>query len=558
MKLTKSTSPIAFHPLSVIFDTPSHATLLEKVGVRALVSDIFDELLSIAEKQDCSFPADFKENTIVDMLKPVEANSIMYQDFAARRPMEVETYLGSPIKLAQSVGLKAPRIETLYTILHNLNLVNQQRKDLPLQSPMPGVPPARLSSMASPRQMNGPPMNGNGPAPRGGGRGRTSSMTGPQPGMRRGPPPMNGGPPNGYGRPMMNGNGYPGPRNQSRRGSIEGDLEEFSHVVLYDDIPESGESNYGDASDLALRERELMLKQRELALREQEMRMGRRGPPGPRMRGPPTPSIRNVGYDDDDDDDFIDPADLPAQPMIDPDSFDMMSVTSRRNRKAPSASQLRKNPEYDNGSQAGGRGRGGFMRPNQPRNRSSARIISQVPGLHDSIMDDPLMGYSSNRYGTVDRKTMGQESRTNSLTAERLDELQFNGQANGQAGPYPRRSSKSPGDPYSPQMGRNGRPSPPNGYHTPVNGRPSPPGGMRQPVPRHPPGQGNSVAPQQVEQYAGVSALHPPKGPMKNVRSLTGSVSASAGSGESAHLESEPSANSSQSSFGPRPPMGVR
>jgi len=107
-------------------------------------------------------------------------------------------------------------------------------------------------------------------------------------------------------------------------------------------------------------------------------------------------------------------------------------------------------------------------------------------------------------------------------------------------------------------MGRNGRPSPPNGYHTPVNGRPSPPGGMRQPVPRHPPGQGNSVAPQQVEQYAGVSALHPPKGPMKNVRSLTGSVSASAGSGESAHLESEPSANSSQSSFGPRPPMGVR
>jgi len=198
------------------------------------------------------------------------------------------------------------------------------------------------------------------------------------------------------------------------------------------------------------------------------------------------------------------------------------------------------------------------MRPNQPRNRSSARIISQVPGLHDSIMDDPLMGYSSNRYGAVDRKTMGQESRTNSLTAERLDELQYNGQANGQAGPYPRRSSKSPGDPYSPQLGRNGRPSPPNGYGSSMNGRPSPPGGMRQPVPRHPPGQGNSVAPQQVEQYAGVSALHPPKAPMRNVRSLTGSASASAGSGDSANLESEPSANSSQSSFGLRPPMGVR
>jgi hypothetical protein len=80
---------------------------------------------------------------------------------------------------------------------------------------------------------------------------------------------------------------------------------------------------------------------------------------------------------------------------------------------------------------------------------------------------------------------------------------------------------------------------------------------MRQPVPRHPPGQGNAVAPQQVEQYAGVSALHPPKGPM-NVRSLTGSASASAGSGDSANIDSEPSAHSSQSSLGNRPPIGVR
>jgi hypothetical protein len=498
-----------------------------------------------------------------EMGRSAETNSIMYQDFTAGRPMEVETYLGSPIKLAQSVGLKAPRIETLYAILHNLNLVNQQRKAAGIQSPTGGIPtPIRLSSVPPPRQMMGPAMNGNG---MGRGRGRTSSMNGPPPGMRRGPPPMNGGPPNGYpsngyGRPM-NGNGYP-PRNQSRRGSLEGDTlgEDFSHIALYDDltIPESGESNYGDNPDITLRERELMLRQRELALREQEMRM--RGPRGPPRRGQSyTPSVRNGGFDDDDDDDFIDPADGPPAPMIDPDNFDMMSVTSRRNRKVPSASQIRKNPEYGDMPQ-GRRGGGGFMRPGVPRNRSSARIISQVPGLHDNILDDPLMGYSSNRYGNVDRKEMATESRANSLTAARLDELQYNGAPpNGQPGPYPRRSSKSPGDPYSPQVGRgNGRPSPPNGYMgPPVNGRPSPPGGMRQPVPRHPPGVGNSVAPQQVEQYAGVSALHPPKGPM-NVRSLTGSASASAGSGDSANIDSEPSAHSSQSSLGPRPPIGVR
>jgi hypothetical protein len=410
--------------------------------------------------------------------------------------------------------------------------------------------------------MNGAP-NGNG-APRG--RGRGPSMNGPPPGMRRGPPPMNGVHPNGYGRPMNGANGYPAPRNQSRRGSLDGnDLEEFSHLVLYDDIPESGESSYGGeggavGGDIALRERELMLRQRELALREQEMRM-RRGPPpppGPR-RGPPTPSVRNGGFDDDDEDDYFDPADGPPLPQIDPDNFDMMSVTSRRNRKAPATqSQIRKNPEFGE-PPVGARRGNGFNRPGPPRNRSSARLTAAMPGLHDNLMDDPLMGYSSNRYGNVDRQHMGMESRTNSLTAARLDELQYGGapSPNGPPGAFPRRTSQSPGNPYTPQMGRGGRPSPPNGYGAPMNGRPSPPGGMRQPVPRHPPGQGNQVAPQQVEQFAGVSALHPPKGPI-NVRSLTGSASASAGSGDSANIDSEPSAHSSQSSLGPRPPIGVR
>jgi hypothetical protein len=382
-------------------------------------------------------------------------------------------------------------------------------------------------------------------------------MTGPPPGMRRGPPPMNGGPPNGYGRPMTS-NGYAS-RNQSRRGSMEGnDLEEFSHLMLYGDIPESGESAYGgDNTDVGLREREFMLRQRELALREQEMRMRRGGGNGGGRRGP---SVRNGGFDDEDDDDFFDPMDAPPGPMIDPDNFDMMSVTNRRNRRQPSASQLRKNPEAD--GSFGQRLSGRAMRPGHPRNRSSARMVSQVPNMRDSLMDDPLMGYSSNRYGNVDRHELGTESRTNSLTASRLDELQYGNGApmNGPNPSYQRRTSQSPGAPFSPQFGRgNGRPSPPNGYMggPSVGGRPSPPGGMRQNGPYPPPGQGNSIAPQQVEQYAGVSALHPPKGPV-NTRSLTGSASASMGSGESANIDSEPSAHSSTSSLGPRPPMGVR
>jgi len=251
---------------------------------------------------------------------------------------------------------------------------------------------------------------------------------------------------------------------------------------------------------------------------------GPMGPPmGPMGRGrgrpPPPPSMGGFDDDDDDGDDFFDPMGGRGGPMIDPDNFDMMSVTSRRNRSAPSAKQIRSNPE--GASFAPGPNRGGrnpFSRPGMNKNRSSARLMADVPGLHDSIMNNPLMGYSSDRYGHVDRGAMGAQSRTNSLTSARLDEISGGAGYGAYPTPNSRRMSQSPGNPLSPGPRPMGRPSPPNGFNgmppngmppngmppngMPPNGRPSPPG-MRQPVPRHPPGQGNAVAPQQVEQHAG-------------------------------------------------------
>jgi len=186
------------------------------------------------------------------------------------------------------------------------------------------------------------------------------------------------------------------------------------------------------------------------------------------------------------------------------------------------------------------------------RNRTSAQLMSDMPMLGENILNNPMMGFSSNRYGNVDRKEMHDESRANSLTAARLQEMGQNG------GPYPappsRRTSRSPGNPFNP-MGRGmGRPSPPHepyGQGPQRNGRPSPPGPMQAPIARYPPGQGNMVHPHQVEQQVGVSKPYPPKVPAK---SLTGSASASANSGDSgsANIESEPSAHSSTSSFMPR------
>lgn len=503
------------------------------------------------------------------MTRQAVADSIMWQDYQARRPMEVETYLGSPVKLAQEANVKVPRIETLYAMLHHLNVVNRNRPkttDATLVAPGNAPPPSGSpTSVMAPSPMsrippqgrgmpppNGLP-NGNGvPPPR---RPRGSSQLGPPPSIRR--PSSNAVPPNGYSRPAMGGppNGYP--RQPSRRGSIDEDLrEEFGYLAHHDDIPEGGEATYADSSDMALREREISLRQRELALREQEMRMrgpprgpvGPIGPPPGSRRGPPPRQAGGPGMhdEDDDEDDYFDPQAGPPMPMIDPDNFDMMSMTSRKNRQhqqKPSAAQFRKNPEFDVGPPRPSRFRPSFGQ----RNRSSQ--LGPSPGFAVNPLDDPMAGFSDNRYGHVDRSAMQAESRANSMTSQA-------GWQNGQnGGAFQRRASQSPG--YAPSMrGGNGRPSPPNGYGSGMNGRPSPPNGVRQPIPQYPPGHGNAVVPHQVEQHAGVSHLHPPtKG--KNVPSLTGSASASAGSGDSTNLDT-PSAHSSQSSFGARPSIAAR
>ncbi|OAG34151.1 hypothetical protein AYO21_11709 [Fonsecaea monophora] len=545
--------PIAFHPTSVLFEKPLFSELIRLPGVHDLIYDVMDELLNIAHSQDCKFPSNFKESTIESMVGSSQDPCTMYQDFTARRPMEVETYLGSPVELAKKAGIKVPRLETLYTMLRHVNTVNKDRPfasaSLP-QSPSVMQPPPRTMSLANagPRQPN-QPLNG---APR--------PMRGPNMGPpmgppmgpqgRRGPPPVNGfrGPPNSY--PPR------GPSQMQRRPSYdETNLDEFSHVVLYDDLPDGDVAanfpdNGGPNAAASLRERELMLREKELHLKQQEMAMRNR--PGRR-----TSHNRHQDFDDDDDDDdYFDPMQArgPPMPPIDPDNFDMMSVTSRRTKRATSQNQLRKDV-FANGNNMRP---GSFGRPMLSRHRTSTQLLSDMPMLGENILDNPMMGFSSNRYGSVDRKEMADESRANSLTASRLQDLGANG------GPYPgppsRRTSRSPGNPFSPPGRGPNRPSPPNDpYMQPGqrNGRPSPPGGMPAPVPRYPPGQGGMIPPHQIEQ-AGVSKPFPP--PKAPVKSLTGSASASAGSGDSgsANIDSEPSAHSSTSSFAPRQMLSIR
>ena len=52
---------------------------------------------------DAPFPPITTETTIQNMTKGVQEPSTMYQDFTAKRPMEVETYLGAPVEIGKEI-----------------------------------------------------------------------------------------------------------------------------------------------------------------------------------------------------------------------------------------------------------------------------------------------------------------------------------------------------------------------------------------------------------------------------------------------------------------------
>lgn len=550
--------------------------MLEKPGIRKLVNDLIDELISIANAEGCKFPNDFKSTILETMTQSSDHHSTMYQDYIGRRPMEIEVYLGSPIKIAQLVGAKAPHCETLYAVLHHINQTNQSKS--PNSSPPSTAisPPSRPMPPRSQMSIRGRPPPNQGPM--GGTGGRR-------------PPVMNGGPPPPNGHPGRFNTGYSSKSQMngaSRRNSFENDLEEFGHIAMYGESLDPEDGNYfpdaggaghpgamgGDpgrnraplSGELALRERELALRQRELELREQELMRrnetqmrggGGHGRGGGRRR---SQAFEDDEDEDDEDDVYYDSG--PAPPPVDPDTIDMMSVTSKRNRRVPSAGNLR---NMDAGMAPTSRGLRSSMANSRPamRNRTSARLVSEIPTLHDNILENPLMGYSSNRYGAVDRKMLHESSRANSLSAARLGDIRddpafSNLRGGGGGGPYPGHGpAPGPRQGVPPPHMRNGTPGPGN-YPPDMRGRGPPQGPPpRQAIPRYLPGTGDQPIPGHVDHhsYDPVSQSHLNKRPPSNTnRSTTGSASASAtsgdsGSGVSALNDSGHSAYSSSSSL---------
>jgi hypothetical protein len=544
--------------MSVIAQEPNFKTLISDAYSNRVILGILSECLDIARRQNCTFPKTHVNDIIATMTSPFPSPSetsepldpnlftTMYQDLLANRPLEFEVYLGNPVRMAEDLGIEVPNLQALYALGRHINK-SRTKGDVSRSPQIPQLPRQTVPRAPSVQSM----VNG-----RGRGIGPRSFSDGPPviATNGRGRPPPPAGLPNG-----VRGSSNPPPR----RSSFEGEFDQFKDIALFaeqiptDDhnhTPPNGESpnlnnpprsrapppNVRGPSDFELRNRELMLRERELQLREREIEVQRR-------QGRIRHNVPSTIMDDDEDEEGgVPPGAQPVsqrQLMSTGDNFDMMSMTGRRsrNKQVPPSGRGKPFPGGDpNAGNSGGR-----LMSLGGRSKAGSRSGSIIPASQatfDPLNENPLMGFTSNRYPGVDTRTLTANSRANSLTSQRMDEMGMGpggGRTASMLGNNSAYPSMSRGPPPLSSSGRGGpmmrgRPIPPTKQHGLDYGGP-------QNISRGYPVDSSTILPPGL----------PAKDPLK-VRSTTGSASASSaslgGNGESHSSSSslEPPFHSSQ------------
>ena len=437
--------------------------------------------------------------------EPLDPNFLttMYQDLLANRPLEFEVYLGNPVRMAEDLRIQVPNLQALYAVARHINK-SRTKGDGPRS---PQSPKARQHLVPPRQSING---RGRGVAPRSYGDA---------------PPVING-----RGRPVMNGYNSQG---SSPRQGVEGDFDQPKGIAMRGEsianiTPPNGELDQFShqrsrppprQSDYDVRSRELMLRERELQLREREIEIQRRQG---RIRHNVPSTIMD---DDEEEDDSRSQANISQRSlMMTGDNFDMMSMTGRKSRNKQVSGSMRGKEPYPGDSN------GGRMMSLTGRSKGrSGSMIAASQATFDPLNGNPLMGFTSNRYPGVDTRTLAANSRANSLTSQRMDEMGM--------GPGAGRTASLLGGPGA----------------YPVTSRGPPPG--RGPMMMGgPPGRGRPLPSQHGGMDYGSRGYHdpgalapglPPKDPAK-IRSITGSASAS-----SASLGGNGESHSSSSSLEP-------
>src|ERR1700737_4043846 len=135
--------------MSVVAQEPNFKALTLDPYTNKLIHGVLSECLEIARRQNCVFSKTHINDTIAAMTAnfplPDEApvdpslHTTMYQDLLAGPPLEVEVYLGNPVRMAEAFKIDVPNLQVLYGISRQINKNRTKPQDIP-KSPQPPVP----------------------------------------------------------------------------------------------------------------------------------------------------------------------------------------------------------------------------------------------------------------------------------------------------------------------------------------------------------------------------------------------------------------------------------
>lgn len=111
---------IPYNGLSVILDANT-AELMASAPARALAEALMREVAVDAAALGRVIEPRFIEKMLDDTARMTPYRASMKIDFDERRPMEVESIYGAPLRAAQAAGAASPLLETLYRQLSFLN-----------------------------------------------------------------------------------------------------------------------------------------------------------------------------------------------------------------------------------------------------------------------------------------------------------------------------------------------------------------------------------------------------------------------------------------------------
>ncbi len=109
-----------FNPMSVLCGGASTQEMLGHEETTRLVRAVMEEVCAMAAASGHALPADVVDRMIADTRKMTPYKTSMLLDFEAGRPMEVEAIVGNAVRIARSLRVPVPHLETLYALLSGL------------------------------------------------------------------------------------------------------------------------------------------------------------------------------------------------------------------------------------------------------------------------------------------------------------------------------------------------------------------------------------------------------------------------------------------------------